>query len=200
MNQVRDLRMLPHVNSRGAPVYTVTLPPTDNHGWSGELGVFFETEWGREREFIVKGIKEGSYASYFTDIAVGDEMIMIDSTPVRTLTFDDAMKYMKVRLITAKEAATNSSPTMPLQLMMNKKKQRIQKANAKDGISSDNTVTLTFLTLEERLRRLRRAAVSQTKQKSNTLKNRDVIQKIDCLGPWSVILMVGCHFQMLGNS
>jgi len=38
MNRSRDLRMLPHVSSRGAPEYTVTLPPANND-WGGELGV-----------------------------------------------------------------------------------------------------------------------------------------------------------------
>lgn len=40
MSKARDLRMLPHVSSRGAPVYTVTLPPMNNV-WNGELGVYF---------------------------------------------------------------------------------------------------------------------------------------------------------------
>lgn len=197
INRVRDLRLLPHVSSRGAPVYTVMLSPTDNHDWNGELGVFFETEWGRERKLIVKGIKEGSYASYFTDIAVGDEMIMIDSTPVRTLTFDDAMKYMKARLITAKEAGTSSSTTTPLQLMMNKKKKRIHKTNA--GISSDNTVTLTFLTLEERLRRLRRAAVGQTKERINDVFHNDRVEsyKQESESPKEVLVDMKFLFQSI---
>jgi len=80
-------------------VYTVTLPPTNND-WCGELGVWFETDWGRDRTLIVKVIKEGSYASYFTDIIVGDELIMIDSLPVSQLTFDDAMKFLKGTAIT----------------------------------------------------------------------------------------------------
>lgn len=183
MSRVRDLRMLPHVSSRGVPVYTITLPPTDQtNDWNGELGVFFETEWGRDRTLIVKGIREGSYASYFTDIAVGDEMVMIDSMPVKKLTFDEIMKYMKVRLNSAKEAAerrTNSSSAMSLQLqlMMNKTKKRIQKVN--DSQSNDNVVTLTFLTLEERLRRLRRAAVGQTTGRSIAGEISDAVQKID---------------------
>ena len=128
MSRVRDLRMLTHVHSRGAPVYTITLPPTDQtNDWNGELGVFFETEWGRERTLIVKGVREGSYASYFTDIAAGDEMIMIDSMPVKKLTFDEAMKYMQVRLNSAKEAAEKRTipslnKPLQLQLMMNKTK------------------------------------------------------------------------------
>ena len=98
MSQARDLRMLPHVTSRGAPFYSVTFPPPNQEDtvWGGELGVWFETEpFRRERTLIVKGIKEGSYASYYTDIFVGDQLVMIDSIPVEQFTFDQAMKYLK---------------------------------------------------------------------------------------------------------
>ena len=98
MSQARDLRMLPHVSSRGAPFYSVTFPPPNQEDtvWGGELGVWFETEpFRRERTLIVKGIKEGSYASYYTDIFVGDQLMMIDSIPVEQFTFDQAMKYLK---------------------------------------------------------------------------------------------------------
>ena len=192
MNRARDLRMLPRVSSRGAPVYTVTLPPTNND-WSGELGVWFETDWGRDRTLIVKGIREGSYASYFTDIIVGDELIMIDAIPVEQLTFDEAMKYLKIRLAAAKEAAETraiQSPTRPLQLIRTKSKIRVQRAGSNDtsaNLSNDNGVTLTFLTLEERLRRLRRAAVSknamgpsvETTNTRNILKRKEEFQEID---------------------
>ncbi len=96
ISRARDLRMLPHVSTRGAPIYTVPLPPPRYCNWNGDLGVWFETEpWGKERTLIVKGIKEGSYASIFTDIIVGDELMMIDAMPVSQLTFDEAMKYLK---------------------------------------------------------------------------------------------------------
>jgi hypothetical protein len=185
MSRVRDVRKLTHINSRGAPEYTITFPPTDQtNDWNGELGVFFETEWGRERTLIVKGVREGSFASYFTDIAVGDEMSMIDHMPVKNFTFDEAMKYIKVRLNSAKEAAekrTTPSSTKPLhlQIMMNKTKKRIQGTGATDSKSNDNVVTLTFLTLEERLRRLRRAAVGQTSGRGIARESSDTVQKID---------------------
>ncbi|KAL7543443.1 hypothetical protein ACHAXR_012723, partial [Thalassiosira sp. AJA248-18] len=202
INKARDLRMLSHVSSRGAPVYTVTLPP-NNEDWSGELGVWFETDWGRDRKLIVKGIKEGSHASYFSDIIVGDELIMIDAIPVEQLTFDEAMKYLKgtvsicyhiliviptltivvlfaskVRLAAAKEAAETraiQSPIRPLQLIRTKTKKRILRPRA-----NDNNLTLTFITLEERLRILRRAAVSKEKNSTrNVLKDKEMLQTID---------------------
>ena len=151
-------------------MYTVTFPPT-NTDWIGELGVWFETDWGRKRTLIVKGVREGSYASYFTDIMVGDELIMIDAIPVEQLTFDEAMKYLKMRLAAAKEVAETSaihSPLRSARLKRTRPKKRLQKASSHGSTrSNDNVVNLTFLTLEERLRRLRRAAVSKnTKEPS----------------------------------
>lgn len=164
INPARDLRMLPPVSSRGAPIYSVSIPSAgQTDEWKGELGVWFETEpWGRERSVIVKGVKPGSYASTFTDIAVGDELIMIDATPIDSLTFVDAMKYMKNRLAAVNELiiCTDQSPKpSQFQLMMTKKKKLSHKPQAEKTASTNNGVTLTFLTQEERLRRLRRAAV-----------------------------------------
>ena len=216
MSHARDLRMLPHVSSRGAPFYTVTLPPTNND-WGGELGVWFETDWGRERTLIVKGIREGSYASYFTDIIVGDELMTIDDVPVHQLTFDEAMKYLKgmvvsivafcvssislscltfvwlfldqtVRLAAAQEAMVSGSTrstVRPLQLISrgSKTKRRIPRSSSHgcDDLPCDDVVTLTFRTLEERLRCLRRAAVSKndTRTSPETLINQDMSQEID---------------------
>jgi hypothetical protein len=168
MSPAQDLRMLPHVSARGSPVFSVSIPSTDQaEHWNGELGVWFETEpWGKERSLVVKGVNPGSYASNFTDIAVGDEMIMIDEILVNTLTFDEAMKYMKGRLAAANESIevrSNQSPR--LQLMINKKKKRIQRTHTDDIMPIDNCVTLTFLTQEERLRRLRCAAVTKIASK-----------------------------------
>ncbi|KAL7555284.1 hypothetical protein ACHAWF_018921 [Thalassiosira exigua] len=186
MSRVRDLRMLPHVSSRGAPVYTVTLPPT-NMDWDGDLGVWFETDWDRKHTLIVKGIKEGSYASYFTDIIVGDELVMIDEVPVEQLTFDEAMKYLKVRLTAARQAVEkrdSQSPVRPFQLIRAKSKKRTQETNSGELQSLEHFVTLTFLTLEERLRRLRRAAVSKnsvvpSRDGTRAQNNIDDLQEVD---------------------
>lgn len=44
MDQAQDLQTLQNVNSRGAPVYTVTFPPSDID-WNGELGVWFVSRY-----------------------------------------------------------------------------------------------------------------------------------------------------------
>lgn len=49
VSRATDLRMLNHVATRAAPKYKIILPPPEDAGiisWDGELGVFFETEWG----------------------------------------------------------------------------------------------------------------------------------------------------------
>jgi hypothetical protein len=94
MDRARDVQTLPHVSTRAAPIFNVVLPPPDAK-WNGELGIWFETDWGRDRSLIVKGTKDGSFASYFTDIVVGDELVLIDDVPVTQFTFDEAMKHLK---------------------------------------------------------------------------------------------------------
>ena len=79
------------------------------------------------------------------------------------------------RLIEAKEAAEkNQSPGRPLQLRRAKSKKRIQKP-INSNMSVPNDVTLTFLTLGERLRRLRRAAVSKKAVKSQQIDTDNVL-------------------------
>ena len=94
LDRARDIQTLPHVSTRAAPYFNVVLPPPDGK-WNGELGVWFETDWGKDRSLIVKGTKEGSYASYFTDIVVGDELVLIDDVPITQFSFDEAMKHLK---------------------------------------------------------------------------------------------------------
>ncbi len=94
MERARDIQTLPHVSTRAAPYFNVVLPPPGGE-WNGELGVWFETDWGKGRSIIVKGTREGSYASHFTDIVVGDELVLIDDVPMSQFTFDEAMKHLK---------------------------------------------------------------------------------------------------------
>lgn len=60
--------------------------------------MFFESDWDFGQKLIVKGIRDGSYASYFTDITVGDALIMIDSEPVEDFSFDQAIKHLKCKI------------------------------------------------------------------------------------------------------
>ena len=60
--------------------------------------MWFESDWDFGQKLIVKGIRDGSYASYFTDITVGDALIMIDSVSVEHLSFDQAIKHLKCKM------------------------------------------------------------------------------------------------------
>lgn len=70
-----DLATLEHVNTRGAPEFTVHFPPNT------ELGISLETDWG-EVHTVVKHIKPEKYAGKNTDIQVGDVLLNIDGKRV----------------------------------------------------------------------------------------------------------------------
>jgi hypothetical protein len=75
VSRATDLRMINHVATRAAPKYKIILPPPDEAGltaWNGEVGVFFETEWGSkiDGKIVVKETKRGMYAFNHSDIHV----------------------------------------------------------------------------------------------------------------------------------
>lgn len=83
---------------------------------------------------------------------------MIDSISVANFSFNKAMKYLKNRLAAAKEATetrTNQPTSRQFHRISNMQTRRRMRRDSSD----ERSVTLTFRTLEERLRRLRRAAV-----------------------------------------
>jgi hypothetical protein len=167
-----DLRLLNHVSTRSAPKYKLVLPPPDVAGigmWDGELGVYFETDWGGDRRIIVKGTQRGKYAFNHTDIHVGDELLRIDGVSVFRMTFAEAMKLLKERLAyvsmvknqeqNATEQQSGRRGLRRLSLTMNIRRQSHsygKEANNEDPtLSKSPQLTLTFRTLEERLRKLR---------------------------------------------
>ena len=166
-----DLRLLRHVNTRASPHYRVTLPPTDGVEWDGELGVWFETDWGRDKRIIVKGTKKGEYSFNHTDIQVGDELLRIDNVPVSQMTFAQTMRMLKERLA----AATVSTQSAALELSrrsrqkFGRKSRRISRDDSFVGQEFDDispvSVVLTFRTLEERLRRLRVKAARNSRKR-----------------------------------
>ena len=103
ISRATDIRMLNHVSTRDAPKYKIVLPPPrneDTHGWDGELGAFFETEWVNkgDRKILVKGTKRGKYAFNHTDMHVGDELLRINGISVLKMTFEEAMDTIKNKL------------------------------------------------------------------------------------------------------
>jgi hypothetical protein len=171
VSEAVDLRLLNHVSTRAAPKYKILLPPPDETGigqWDGELGVYFETDWGGDRKIIVKGTKRGKYAFNHTDIHIGDELLRIDGVSVFRMTFAETMKLLKERL--------NHVAALYSQQLQQKAEDQPKKGlrrlsltvirRGTPGYSKPNDgseamgpkathLTLTFRTLEERLRKLR---------------------------------------------
>ena len=160
-----DLRLLSHVSTRAAPKYKIVLPPPNivgGNAWDGELGVYFETDWGGDNRIIVKGTRRGKYAFNHTDIHVGDELLRIDGKSVHTMTFAETMKLLKQRVAYVSMVRTERSDRQlkkgglgrKLSVGMGRRKASMDHSQA----SKDATLTLTFRTLEERLRKLRMRA------------------------------------------
>lgn len=83
-----DLASIPHVNTRGAPEYTVEIPK------SKVVGITFETDWGEEN-IVVKSLQPGCFAARETEIRVGDVLIAIDNESFTGQTFELAMNILK---------------------------------------------------------------------------------------------------------
>ena len=185
-----DLRLLRHVNTRGASHYKVTLPPDENdtgesEDWDGELGIWFETEWGSRQNIIVKGTKQGKFVYNNTDVHVGDELMSIDDIPVKNLIFGDAMKLLKDRLANVwesyktKDLETKKKGTLTFpsskkikpkflknlknSVEKNSLAQNYEIAEDIDEVqdSGEEKIVLTFRTLEERTRRTRSRALKK---------------------------------------
>lgn len=165
-----DLSLLKHVSTRAAPKYKIVLPPPDDGTigeWDGELGVFFETDWGGDRTIIVKGTKRGKYAYNHTDIHVGDELLRVDGVSVVRMSFAETMKIIKERLayvasVRKQEKDAEKQPKRGLRrLSLSGPSRRFsapffKQSSYEEGSNAKPAhLTLTFRTFEERLRKLR---------------------------------------------
>jgi hypothetical protein len=166
VSRATDLRMLNHVSTRAAPKYKIVLPPPEDSGigeWDGELGVFFETDWGADKRIIVKGTKRGRFAYNHTDIHVGDELLRIDGISVAKMSFAETMKLIKervtvVRSLNSQQNADNVRRRGRLRrpsIGTKRRNSASQFSADDDGDVKRTELTLTFRTLEERLRKLR---------------------------------------------
>ena len=184
VSRATDARLLKHVSTRAAPKYKIVLPPPGDAAigdWDGELGVFFETDWGGDRRIIVKGTRRGKYAFNHTDIHVGDELLRVDGVSVVRMSFSETMKLIKERLAyisslhvqrkrrrqKKKESKRGSKRGMLLRRLsagvsgVVRKERRFsgggysRQSSADGNVAKPAQLTLTFRTLEERLRKLR---------------------------------------------
>jgi len=158
MRRAVDLRTIPHVSTRSNPRYEVRLSSNGDSSFHGELGIWFETEWGASRSLIVKAVKKNSYAFNETDVHIGDELLAIDGVPVSRMTFQEAMNMLRSRLHDLSTANRNDLlPNLERRSIL-RSTPRIGSATAASSRGEDSEVSpavLSFRTVEERLRRVR---------------------------------------------
>jgi C2 domain/SHR-binding domain of vacuolar-sorting associated protein 13 len=164
INRAVDLRILPHVSTRSNPQYEVRLPPSGDSTFDGELGVWFETEWGTSRSLIVNAVKKNSYAFNETDVHVGDELLAMDGIPVSGMTFAEAMGMLRSRLSCIPSKNRNDIP----------RRRFIVRTRSGQDISTGELAcdvkpfVLTFRTVEERLRKVRLKAAKASGERRRT--------------------------------
>ncbi len=116
-----DLASIPHVNTRGAPEYSVVLPSNTT------IGLAFETDWGEEN-IVVKSLQIGSFAARETDIKVGDVLIAIDEIPVSAKQFEHVMALIKSNL--AQHSVTIKLRTIEEKLRIIRESAILEKRNS----------------------------------------------------------------------
>ena len=121
--------------------------------------VWFETEWGTDRSLIVKAIRYDSYAFNKTDVHVGDELLLIDGGPVARMTFQEAMNVLRTRIGEIRATGHSSRRTFvrksSLRFGLSTRFGSSQSPIEADSSNALLPLTLTFRTVEERLRRVR---------------------------------------------
>lgn len=170
VNPATDLRLLKHVSTRASPQYTVTISPRDP--FLGELGLWFETDWGSDRSLIVKNVKKNSFAYTQTDVHVGDELLGIDDVSVPQILFSEAMALLRRRLVEIKKYHANQSsrPKNALRrssLALTGGWAR-QSTSSRAETEECAPLVLTFRTVEERLRRIRLKAARNKRRSRGT--------------------------------
>jgi hypothetical protein len=85
---------LEHISTRGNPEYIVPIP-------SGELGIWFETDWNHQQIVVMK-LRPESYVATHTDVQAGDVLLAVDGVDISQWEFEKVMKLIKSR--------SNSSP------------------------------------------------------------------------------------------
>lgn len=176
IRQAVDLRVVPHISTRSNPRYEVRLPPSGGTTFDGELGIWFETEWGASRSLIVKAVKKNSFAFNETDVHVGDELLAIDGAPVSRMTFSESMNILRSRLVDCSAASQKESVRS-----VDHRRSILRPLSSSREHASKNSIVfrptvLTFRTVEERLRRVRmkaaRASGSQQLSKASSISTR----------------------------
>lgn len=176
MKRHLDPTHIDHITTRAAPQYDVVLPPMESDGvmgkWDGELGIWFETTWG-QKEILVKGTKRGKYSFNNTDIHVGDQLVKVDGVHVKD--FSKTMKLLKDRISNIRyQYAMRTSFRKTKKNHKNVFKLNIlQQKQQNDALENPVRLVLTFRTIEERMRRVRKNATQIKRQNRNHEKQKN---------------------------
>jgi len=155
-----DPNQLEHVTTRASSQYDVILPPIETDGsiekWDGELGIWFETTWG-QKEILVKGTKNEKFSYNNTDIHVGDQLLKVNGFVVKD--FAETMKLLKDHITSISEqySQRNKKTNKNVLQSLGTLSRTFQK-HENVIIDDPKNLVLTFRTLEERMRRLRKKA------------------------------------------
>jgi hypothetical protein len=68
--------------------------------FDGDLGIWFESDYGTNTGLIVKAIRQNSYSFNETEIHVGDELLYLNGIQLIGLAFDEAINTLKHHLLT----------------------------------------------------------------------------------------------------
>ena len=105
-----DLKSLPHVLTRASHEYEIRVPSFGVHQFTNELGIWFETEWGSEKNIVVKAVKKESFAFNETDVHIGDELVSVDGLPVSRMAFAEVMNKIRSRITELSEKTASVRP------------------------------------------------------------------------------------------
>jgi C2 domain len=171
VDRVADLKATPHVSTRSSPHYEVRLPPVGSNLFDGELGIWFEPEYGTSRRMIVKAVKRNTYAFNETDVHIGDELLQMNGVPMAGMPFPEAVALLKSRM---SELSSKRQAEVHRRATVKQGRSSIAQTRKRQGNDLDPSlcqvthIILTFCTVEERIRkvRLRAADVNRGGQES----------------------------------
>jgi C2 domain/SHR-binding domain of vacuolar-sorting associated protein 13 len=168
MKQAVDSTAILHESSRASPHYEVRLPPHGTTSFDGDLGIWFESDYGANTGLIVKAIRKNSYCFNETEVHVGDELLYLNKIQLKGLAFDKAIDALKRHLFDlSSRRVDDGNVATPIKHGRNsiiRKSLRYQKdKDQPQQTSAAPSMVLTFRTVEERIRQVMiKAATTDT--------------------------------------
>ena len=169
MKQAFDSTAISHETSRDSPHYEVRLPPHGAIAFDGDLGIWFESDYGTNTGLIVKAIRRTSYSFNETEIHVGDELLYLNGIQLVGLAFDEAINTLKHHLLTL-SSKRRDGPNFGTPVKQGRHRSQKFQKNLDQSLPSTTvpSMVLTFRTVEERIRRVmvKTSSVESAKRQS----------------------------------